>query len=72
MSTKTALDQWASEAVALAVCECLHAVAEEMDSLAKDLRGEVWWHAPTGVDWAQMRHHRRLVEGPTRPADGSK
>jgi len=72
MSTKTALDQWASEAVAMVLCECLHAVADEMDALSKGLRGEVWWHAPTGIDLAQMRYPRRLVEGPKRAADDSK
>lgn len=72
VTTKHALDQWAREAVALAVCECLQAVAEEMDSLAKDLRGEVWWHAPYGLDWAQLRPTRRLVEGPTRTDDSAK
>lgn len=72
MTTKDALNQWASDAVSLAVCECLNAVAEEMDSLAKDLRGEVWWHAPAGVDWSQVRPSRRLVEGPTRADDSAK
>jgi len=72
MTTKEALDQWASEAVALAVCECLHAVAAEMDSHAKDLRGEVWWRCPSDADWTRWRNTRRLVEGPARPDDSVK
>lgn len=67
MSTKEAIDQWARQAVALAVYECLLAAASELDTQAKDVRGEAWWAAPEDEAWAKWRRQRRLVEGPTKP-----
>jgi hypothetical protein len=71
MATKAALDQWAREAVTLALYECLLATAVRLQSHVEEVRGEAGWIRPPDDAWQQWRARRRLYSEPTRPADGS-
>lgn len=67
MSTR-AIDQWAREAVALAVYECLLASASRFCADAQRMRTEAEWASPSLEQWvrwqAQRKQHDDLKRAP--------
>ncbi len=66
MTTKVALDQWARDAVALALYECFLATAARRDEEAKAVRVEADWVRLSEAEWLEWKAKRRAVEDPKR------
>ena len=70
MSTR-AIDQWAREAVALAVYECLLASATRFCADAQRMHTEAAWASPPHDQWVQWRARRKVRDDLKRAPDSA-
>jgi hypothetical protein len=66
---RIALNQWARDAVALTLYECLLSAARQLDNGAELMRGEACWRAPSEDEWLRWQAARKIRDDLTRPPE---
>lgn len=70
MASRAAIEQWAREAVNLALYECALAVADQFARDAKAVQESAAWISPPAEQWVRWQLQRKRCEDAIKPPGG--